>query len=75
MGSYGVLWGSYGGPMGVYGVGYGGLGTIQTIGIMCSDSSDPYLAHAIYYLEQGLRGHGYDSILCCTGNSLENKRP
>ena len=46
-----------------------GLGTIQTIGIMCSDSSDPYLAHAIYYLEQGLRGFGYDSILCCTGSS------
>lgn len=51
-----------------------GLGTIQTIGIMCSDSSDPYLAHAIYYLEQGLRSNGYDSILCCTGNSLETKR-
>lgn len=51
-----------------------GLGTIQTIGIMCSDSSDPYLAHAIYYLEQGLRGYGYDSILCCTGNSLETKK-
>lgn len=51
-----------------------GLGTIQTIGIMCSDSSDPYLAHAIYYLEQGLRGFGYDSILCCTGGSLETKQ-
>lgn len=51
-----------------------GLGTIQTIGIMCSDSSDPYLAHAIYYLEQGLRSFGYDSILCCTGNSLETKQ-
>ena len=51
-----------------------GLGTIQTIGIMCSDSSDPYLAHAIYYLEQGLRAHGYDSILCCTGNSLETRQ-
>ncbi len=51
-----------------------GLGTIQTIGIMCSDSSDPYLAHAIYYLEQGLRGFGYDSILCCTGSSLETKQ-
>ena len=25
-----------------------GLGSIQTIGIMCSDSSDPYLSHAIY---------------------------
>ena len=51
-----------------------GLGSIQTIGIMCSDSSDPYLSHAIYYLEQGLRGFGYDSILCCTGSSLETKQ-
>ncbi len=51
-----------------------GLNTMKTIGIMCSDSSDPYLANAIYYLEQGLRTHGYDSILCCTGNSLTNKR-
>lgn len=51
-----------------------GLGTIQTIGIMCSDSSDPYLAHAIFYLERELRSNGYDSILCCTGTSLETKR-
>ncbi len=51
-----------------------GLGTIYTIGIMCSDSSDPYLAHAISYLERGLRTHGYDSILCCTGNSLETRQ-
>lgn len=51
-----------------------GLGTMKTIGIMCSDSSDPYLANAIYYLERQLRSYGYDSILCCTGPSLENKR-
>lgn len=51
-----------------------GLNTMQTIGIMCSDSSDPYLANAIYYLERELRSNGYDSILCCTGTSLENKR-
>ena len=51
-----------------------GLGTMKTIGIMCSDSSDPYLANAIYHLEQQLRGNGYDSLLCCTGSSLENKR-
>lgn len=51
-----------------------GLGTIQTIGIMCSDSSDPYLANAIFYLERELRSHGYDSILCCTGTSLETKQ-
>ena len=44
-----------------------GLGTMKTIGIMCSDSSDPYLANAIYHLERQLRSHGYDSLLCCTG--------
>ena len=44
-----------------------GLNTMKTIGIMCADSSDLYLAKAIYYLEQLLRANGYDSILCCTG--------
>ena len=51
-----------------------GLNTMKTVGIMCSDSSDPYLAHAIYYLERELRANGYDSILCCTGSKLINKR-
>ena len=51
-----------------------GLNTMQTIGIMCSDSSDPYLAGAIYYLERGLRSHNYDAILCCTGYDLDAKQ-
>lgn len=51
-----------------------GLDTMQTIGIMCSDSSDPYLADAIYYLERELRSHNYDSILCCTGYDLKVKQ-
>ena len=51
-----------------------GLNTMRTIGIMCSDSSDPYLAGAIYYLERGLRSHGYDAILCCTGYDLDAKQ-
>lgn len=51
-----------------------GLDTMQTIGIMCSDSSDPYLAGAIYYLERELRSHNYDSILCCTGYDLKVKQ-
>lgn len=50
-----------------------GLNTMKTIGIMCADSSDLFLAKAIYYLEQKLRANGYDSILCCTGYNLENK--
>lgn len=51
-----------------------GLNTMKTIGIMCTDSSDIYLANAVYYTEHELRNHGYDSILCCTGYSLENKK-
>ena len=51
-----------------------GLNTMKTIGIMCSDSSDSYLANAIYFLERELRANGYDSILCCTGTSLDTKR-
>ncbi|HIQ72944.1 MAG TPA: LacI family DNA-binding transcriptional regulator [Candidatus Cottocaccamicrobium excrementipullorum] len=51
-----------------------GLNTMKTIGIMCSDSSDLYLANAIYYLERDLRSNGYDSILCCTGYELETKQ-
>lgn len=50
-----------------------GLNTMKTIGIMCADSSDLYLAKAIYYIERELRASGYDSILCCTGYELESK--
>lgn len=51
-----------------------GLNTMQTIGIMCADSSDTFLANAVYYLEQNLRKNGYDSFLCCTGYELQNKQ-
>lgn len=50
-----------------------GLNTMKTIGIMCTDSSDVYLANAVYYLERELRANGYDAILCCTGNELSTK--
>ncbi len=50
-----------------------GLNTMKTIGIMCADSSDLYLAKAVYYIEQKLRANGYDSILCCTGYDLSIK--
>lgn len=51
-----------------------GLDTMQTVGILCADSSDPYLASAIYYLEQELRNYDYDVLLCCTGYEWENKK-
>lgn len=50
-----------------------GLNTSNTIGIMCADSSDLYLAKAVYYLEQFLRDKGYDSILSCCGYTLDSK--
>lgn len=51
-----------------------GLNTMKTIGIMCADSSDPWLAEAVYYLETELRESGYDSLLCCSGYEPETKR-
>lgn len=51
-----------------------GLNTMKTIGILCADSSDIYLAKAIYYIERSLRAGGYHSILCCTGYELQDKK-
>lgn len=51
-----------------------GLNTMNTIGILCADSSDLYLAKAVYYIEQYLRENGYNSFLCCTGYELESKK-
>ena len=51
-----------------------GLNTMNTVGILCPDSSDPYLAKSIYYLEQMLRQNGYDVLLCCTGYELSEKQ-
>lgn len=51
-----------------------GLDTMQTVGILCADSSDSFLASAIYYIEQELRNYNYDVILCCTGYELETRK-
>jgi len=53
-----------------------GLGhnSMNTIGIMCADSSDPFMAKAIYHLEQGLRENHYDVLLCCTGHVNSDKK-
>lgn len=51
-----------------------GLNTMKTIGILCADSSDLYLAKAIYHIERALQADGYNSILCCTGYDLKNKK-
>ncbi|MCQ2505700.1 MAG: LacI family transcriptional regulator [Lachnospiraceae bacterium] len=51
-----------------------GLDSMNTIGILCADSSDTYIAKAIFYIERALRENGYNTILCCTGYKLENKK-
>lgn len=43
----------------------------KTIGILCADSSDIFLAKAVYYLQQELQEKGYESLLCCTGYNLD----
>lgn len=50
-----------------------GLNTMHTIGLLCADAADPYLAQAVNDLERRLRQNGYDSLLCCTGYEQETK--
>lgn len=51
-----------------------GLNTMKSVGIMCADSSDMYLAKAVYYIEGKLREGGYHCILTCTGYERESQR-
>lgn len=48
--------------------------SLKTIGILCADSSDIFLAKAVFYLEQELQARGYESLLCCTGYNLDIKK-
>ncbi len=50
-----------------------GLNTMRTIGIMCADSSDPYIACAVFFIEQKLKANHYDTLLCCTGFDAADK--
>lgn len=51
-----------------------GLNTMKTIGLLCPDASDPYLANALSFLEKAFRKHHYDCLLCCTERSLEARQ-
>lgn len=50
-----------------------GTGSVQTIGLLCLDVSDMYLAGAVSILERELRAGGYHSLLACTGPKGEDK--
>lgn len=51
-----------------------GLHSLKTVGILCADSSDLFLAKAVYFLEQELQANGYESLLCCTGYNLDARK-
>lgn len=51
-----------------------GLNSIKMIGILCTDISDTFYAKAVSLVEGLLRQKGFDALLCCTGNNLEDKK-
>lgn len=51
-----------------------GLGTMRTVGLLCADFADPYLAQAVAYLEALLRSHGYDCLLGGRCRDAESRR-
>lgn len=50
------------------------MNSMRTVGLVCPDVSDAYMANAVAYLEKNLRGYGYDCILYCSGYDEEDKR-
>ena len=50
-----------------------GLNSMHTVGIVCPDVSDAYMANAVAHLEKHLKKYGYDCILACSGYEYEDK--
>lgn len=50
-----------------------GLNSMKTVGLMCPDIADAYMARAVAYLEQNLKEHGYNCILYCSGYDIEER--
>lgn len=51
-----------------------GLNSMKTIGLICPDVADHYMAKAVAYLERDLREYGYDCILNCSGHVYEDRQ-
>lgn len=51
-----------------------GLNSMKTIGLICPDVSDAYMAKAVAFLESDLRAYGYDCMLYCSGNDYEDRQ-
>lgn len=50
-----------------------GLDSMKTIGIICPDVADAYMASAVAFLERRLRGYGYDCILYSSSHQQAKK--
>ncbi|MCU6748484.1 MULTISPECIES: LacI family DNA-binding transcriptional regulator [Lachnospiraceae] len=50
-----------------------GLNSMQTIGIICPDVADSYMASAVAFLERRLREYGYDCILYASSYKQKKK--
>lgn len=51
-----------------------GLNSMKTIGLVCPDVADHYMAKAVACLERDLREYGYDCILYCSGHIYEDRQ-
>ena len=51
-----------------------GLKSMKTIGLLCPNAGDAYLAKALNYLERAFREHSYDCVLSCTGKALADRQ-
>lgn len=51
-----------------------GKGSVQTVGLLCSDVNDLYHAGAVSFLQRELRQRNYECLLSCTGHFFQNKQ-
>jgi len=49
-----------------------GQNATKTIGLICPDAADDYMAKAVACLEGSLRDYGYDCFLYCSGYGYED---
>lgn len=51
-----------------------GLNTMKMVGILCTDVADLYYAKAVSLLHKYLKKQGFEILLSCTGDKLEDKK-
>ncbi|MDR3051564.1 MAG: LacI family transcriptional regulator [Oscillospiraceae bacterium] len=51
-----------------------GLNTMRMVGILCTDVANSFYSKAVSLLERSLRVKGFDTLLCCSGAQLADKK-